>query len=126
MGWRYRWRPSRSQRQAFARRMEEIEQYCEDNGISMSASRDSYYFSVNGEDYRVSNHTQAASDRGMYRTDPLTGDLVRVRDSYHRLPDGKHEYDRAHEITAGKTRIIEIHQALLAGKKINKRGYVID
>lgn len=77
---------------------------------------DSYYFSINGEDYRVSNHTVAQSNRKAYNS---LG--VKVREEYHD-PD---EYDRQHEITASKTRIIEIYEALKAGKKIDKRGNVI-
>ena len=113
------WRPSRSKAREFAETMRKIEEFCEKNNISRSASSDSYYFTINGEDYRVSNHTQKASDRGMYRNGE------KVRESYHRKADGTYEYDRRHEITAGKTRIIEIYTALSEGKRLDKRGYVI-
>lgn len=112
------WKPSKSKRREFAMKMQEIERFCTEHGISQSASGDSYYFTINGERYRVSNHTQAQSDRGMYRNGE------KIRESYHRLSGG-YEYDRAHEITAGKTRIIEIYNALASGKHVDKRGYVI-
>lgn len=114
-----RWRPSRSKAREFAETMRRIEDFCDENGIIRSSSSDSYYFTINGERYRVSNHTQRASDRGMYRNGE------KVRESYHRNEDGSYEYDREHEITAGKTRIIEIYTALANGKKLDKRGYVI-
>lgn len=111
----YRWKPSKAKAKEFARKMEEIRAYCEENGIGYSASMDSYYFYIDGERYRVSNHTVAASNAGAYRNGE------QVREKYH--SDG--EYDRDHEITASKTRLTEIHKALMAGKKIDKRGYVI-
>ena len=110
-----RWKPSKTRAREFAQQMDSIRNYCDENGIDYSCSMDSFYFSINGEEYRVSNHTQAASDRGMY-----SWDGTKLRDSYHET-----RYDRDHEITASKTRIIDIHQALLAGKKLDKRGYVI-
>lgn len=114
----YRWKPSRTAAREFARTMDEIRDFCDANGIDYSASMDSYYFTIDGERYRVSNHTVAASNRGAY--DEVTGE--RRRERYHE-PD---EYDRQHEITAGKTRIREIYAALKAGKRIDKRGNVID
>ena len=110
-----RYKPSRARAREFARQMDEIRDYCDSHGIDYSRSMDSYYFTIRGERYRVSNHTQAASDRGMY-----SWDGTKLRDSYHTT-----RFDREHEITAGKTRIISIHQALLAGKKLDKRGNVV-
>ena len=53
----------------------------------------------------------------MYRYNNLTGEFENVRDSYH--------YETIDiEITASKTRIIEIYENLLAGKELNKRGKV--
>lgn len=109
------WKPSKSRAREFARKMDEIREYCDENGISYSASMDSYYFTANGERYRVSNHTVAQSNRGAYDE---FGE--KVRPLYHEPG----EFDREHEITAGKTRIIEIHRALLAGRKLDKRGNV--
>lgn len=93
--------------------MERIDEFCRANRISKSASSDSYYFELNGRNYRVSNHTIAASDRGMYS---FTGE--QVRDSYHR------DSEDLICITAGKTRIIEIYNALKAGKELDGRGFV--
>ena len=110
----------RTKARKFAIKMREIDEFCAKNGIIQSRTSDSYYFTIHGERYRVSNHTQKQSDKGMFNS---AG--VKVRESYH-MKDGKYEYDREHEITAGKTRIIEVYTALRAGKRINKRGYVID
>lgn len=113
----YRWKPSKAKAREFAKTMDEIQEFCDEHGIDYSASMDSYYFTIDGERYRVSNHTVAASNRGAF--DKVTGE--RRREFYHE----RGEYDREHEITAGKTRIREIYQALMAGKKLDKRGNVI-
>ena len=112
-----KWNPSRSAAREFAQKMAEIDRFCEENGISQSASSDSYYFTMNGEKYRVSNHTVAQSNRG--RFNKVTGEETRPK--YHE----EDEFDREHEITASKTRIIEIYTALKEGKKLDKRGNVI-
>jgi hypothetical protein len=114
MGFGYRWHPSRSAAREFAEKMDEVGDFCRDNGISQSCSGDSYYFSLNGIRYRVSNHTVEASNRGAFSE---TGERLRM--SYH--PNGRQE-DTVY-ITAGKTRIIEIYTALKAGKQLDGRGY---
>ena len=43
-----RWKPSRAAAKKFAITMQEIDKFIEENGIKASASRDSYYFTVNG------------------------------------------------------------------------------
>lgn len=53
----YKWRPSKTAKREFAEKMEEIEKFCTEHGISASASKDSYYFVLNGKNYRVSNHS---------------------------------------------------------------------
>ena len=83
----YRWKPSKTKAREFAQKMAEIDEYCLKNNISQSRSSDSYYFTINGEDYRVSNHTVAQSNRGAYNE---FGE--RTRENYH--VDG--EYDREH------------------------------
>lgn len=108
----YRWKPSKSKAKEFAIKMQEIEQFCADHGISASASNDSYYFTLNDKKYRVSNHTVAASNRGA----ALRGYM------YH--DQGESEFDQC--ITAGKTRIIEIYNNLAAGKTLDRRGNVIE
>lgn len=108
------WKPSKTQRREFAKAMSEIEDFCAANGISHSVSSDSYYFAINGQEYRVSNHSVEASNAHAY--DPLTHE--RRRDLYH--PAGRSE-DVVY-IHAGKTRIIEIYNDLKAGYKLNGRG----
>lgn len=101
----YCWKPSKSAAREFAAKMNEIEKFCEENGT------------INGQKYRVSNHTVAASNRGAYNVEG-----EQVRGLYH--PNG--EEDDTIYITASKTRLIEIYTALKAGKKLNRRGKVID
>lgn len=112
MGFYRKWKPSKTQAKEFAQTMEDIRTFCDTNLIDYSTSMDSYYFTINGQKYRVSNHTIAASDRGMYR------DGIKVRDSYHN-PD-----DDLICITASKTRIKEIYEKLEAGLVLDKRGYI--
>ena len=111
----YRWKPSKSKAREFAAKMDEIREFCDANGIYYSANMDSYYFTMRGEKYRVSNHTVEASNRGAYNA---LGE--QVREKYHTAG----EYNREHEITAGKTRIIEIYNALQEGRTLDKRGNV--
>ena len=109
----FRWTPSKTAKREFAQKMEEIDKFCEKNGIQQSRSSDSYYFYVNGKSCRVSNHTMALSNRRAY--DEATGE--QLRPLYH-VDD---EYDI--EITAGKTRIIQIYNDLKAGYELDKRGF---
>lgn len=109
----FKWKPSKTAKREFAQKMSEIEEFCYQNGIRKSRSGDSYYFTVNGKSCRVSNHTVAASNRRAY--DETTGE--QTRRLYH-LDD---EYDI--EITAGKTRIIQIYNDLKAGYSLDKRGF---
>ena len=111
-----KWRPSRKQAQEFKKQMEEIDKFCDENNISQSSTSDSYYFTLNGQKYRVSNHTVDASNRGAY--DEIYG---QKRNLYH--PNG--EEDDTIYITASKTRIIDIYNNLKAGKKLDRRGNVI-
>lgn len=112
-----RWRPSRSKAREFAQKMDDIERFCDEHGIDCSSSMDSYYFEVGGQKYRVSNHTVAQSNRGAY--DELYG---KKRCLYH--PEG--ERDDTVYITAGKTRIVEIYEALQEGKVLDRRGRVVN
>lgn len=111
-----KWSPSRTAKRDFIQKMAEIDQFCVEHGIGQSRSSDSYYFILNGTEYRVSNHTVAASNRRMY--DDLG---VKVRESYH--PDG--ERPDVVYITAGKTRLIDIYNDLAAGYRLDRRGYRI-
>ena len=114
----YRWKPSKTARREFAIKMEEIDKFCEENDISCSASKDSYYFEVNGQKYRVSNHSVEKSNAEAYGVDPFTGFYEKKRELYH--PEGRE--DDTIYIHASKTRIIEIYNDLLSGHKLDGRG----
>lgn len=109
----YHWSPSKAAKREFAQKMQEIDDFCRKNNISKSSSSDSYYFVIDGQKYRVSNHTVDASNRHAY--DWLGN---KVRDEYH--PNGE-EADTVY-ITAGKTRLIDIYNDLKAGYKLDRRG----
>lgn len=108
-----RWRPSKSQARDFAQTMEDIERFCADNGISTSRKRDSYYFTINGVRYRVSNHTVDASNAAAY--DEFG---QQIRPLYHAPGADLDVVD----IFAGKTRIKQIYEDLKSGYKLDKRG----
>ena len=93
--------------------MNEIDNFCRENAIDHSKSSDSYYFTIDGQRYRVSNHTIAASNRGAYNE---FGE--QIREKYH---ENKEDDDVIY-ITAGKTRIIEIYTDLKNGYKLDRRG----
>lgn len=116
MAYGRKWKPSKTKAREFAKQMEEIDNYCVENAIDSSFTNDSYYFMIDGQEYRVSNHTVEASNR---KAKNWLGE--QVREQYH--PEG--EKQDVIYITASKTRIIEIHKALLAGKKLNRRGYEV-
>lgn len=108
-----KWKPNAAARRQYGEQMENIRRYCQEHGITVSESGDSYYFEIGGTPYRVSNHTVEASNAGAYDE---RGE--KVRPLYH--PEGR-EPGTVY-ITAGKTRIIEIHTALLAGEQLDSRG----
>ena len=74
-------------------------------------------FEINGQKYRISNHSVEASNKGAYNE--LTGELT--RGLYH--PNGRLE-DVIY-IHASKTRIIEIYNNLKKGLKLDGRGNVV-
>ena len=108
-----KYKPSKKKKEEFKKQIQEISQFCIDNNIKHSLSYDSYYFTINNKEYRVSNHTIEKSNEGCFNE---FGD--KIRNSYH-------EYDNPNMIciTASKTRIIEIYNNLKNGVKLNKRGY---
>lgn len=108
-----RWKPSRTAKQEFAIKMKEIEEFCKENGIENSKSSDSYYFTIDGQAYRVSNHSVEASNHAAY--DDLGN---QTRDIYHQ---GGRKDDVIY-IHAGKTRIMEIYNDLKAGYKLDGFG----
>lgn len=115
MAYGRKWRSSKSAAREFAKEMEEISAYCAAHNIEQSRSGDSYYFSINGISYRVSNHSVEASNRGAFNE---FGEQVRQK--YH--GDGRDE--NTIYIHASKTRIIEIFENLKAGKDLDGRGNI--
>ena len=114
----YKWKPSKASKIEFAKKMDEIERFLDEHrDISASASRDSFYFVINGTCYRVSNHSIEASNKRAY--DKNTGE--QIRDKYH---DDKREKDTFY-IHASKTRIMDIYNAIASGKKVNGRGQIV-
>lgn len=107
-----KWKPSKTKAREFAQTMDEINDFCVQNGISQSAKGDSYYFRLNEKNYRVSNHSVEASNSHTY------SDLGQIRELYH--PNGR-EADTIY-IHASKTRIIEIYNDLKAGYELDGRG----
>lgn len=116
--YRKKWQPSRAKAREFAEKMQEIEEFCAKHAISASRTSDSYYFTVRGINYRVSNHTVEASNRKAF--DDLTG--AQLRQVYH---EGGRDPETVY-ITAGKTRIIEIYNDIVAGYQLDKRGNRIE
>lgn len=113
MGYKRTWKPSKTAARAFAESMREIDEFCTKHGIHQSRSGDSYYFMINGKNYRVSNHSVEASDAAAY--DDLTGE--QQRELYHGGRDAETIY-----IHAGKTRILQIYNDLAAGVELDGRG----
>lgn len=107
--------PSKKAKKEFANKMQEIDIFCQEHNISQSSSSDSYYFVINGQDYRVSNHSIEASNKKAYN---FLGQ--QVREKYH----GDNRKNDVVYIHAGKTRIIEIYNNLLAGYKLDGRGNI--
>ena len=100
-----RWKPSKAAKKEFAQKMNEIDQFCTDNKISSSASSDSYYFTINGQRYRVSNHSVESS----------------CRNSHGKWHTGGREEEVIY-IHASKTRIMDIYNDLKVGHKLDGRG----
>ncbi len=116
MGFGYRYKPSKTKIREYAEKMDRIDDFCNKNNISKSANSDSYYFEINGQKYRVSNHSVESSNRGAYEE----GTHEQIRELYH--PEGR-EKDTIY-IHAGKTRIMEIYENLKAGKELDGRGNI--
>ena len=106
----YKWKPSKSKAREFANKMNEIDEYCVKNGIQQSRSSDSYYFYHDGVAYRISNH---AVERSI------------SRDGYRYHGDSAEYKKVVFCIHAGKTRIIEIHKAIISGAKVDHKGNII-
>ena len=109
-----KWHPSKSAKKEFMDQMNEIDEFVATHNINSSRTNDSYYFRVNGKEYRVSNHSIKQSNAKAY--DDLGN---QIREKYHA------ENEEVTEILASKKRIIEIYTALINGKKLDKRGNLI-
>lgn len=112
-----KWSFNKTQKKEFAGKMAEIERFCENNKISKSFNSDSYYFTLDGKKYRVSNHTIEASNAKAFDDDG-----TKWRNFYHT----KEEEERTICILASKTRLIEIYNNLKDGKTLDKRGRVVE
>lgn len=109
----YKWKPSKSAAQDFARKMNEIDEFCLKNDIHASANNDSYYFTLNGKNYRVSNHSIEKSNACAYNS---MG--VKIREEYH--PEGRQA--NTIYIHASKTRIMDIYNDLKANISLDGCG----
>lgn len=92
-----------------------IESFCTEHEIRQSRAGDSYYFKIDGQNYRVSNHTIEASDRGAF--DEFTGE--KLRDSYHNLNE------KIIQVFASKTRIVNIYTDLMNEKNLATEGTLL-
>lgn len=106
-----KWKPSRSQANEFANKMNEIEVFCKNNNIDSSKNNDSYYFCVNSQKYRVSNHSVESR---VEWNDNL--ELVKKDSSFK-------EEDVVY-IHASKMRIIEIYNNLKNGLLLDGKGKI--
>lgn len=109
MGFYRKWKPSKTAINEFKNEMNKIETFCKENNIIQSFSGDSYYFTINNQNYRVSNHTIETSNLnsgGKWHDDKRRDDTIYIH--------------------ASKTRIIEIYNNLKAGKKLDGRGYILN
>ena len=104
----FKYKPSKTKIKAFKEKMSEIDSFCDENGIIQSSTSDSYYFEINNQKYRVSNHSVELSNvnsHGNYHEDGRRTDTIYIH--------------------ASKTRIIEIYNNLKLGKKLNGRGEIV-
>ena len=106
---------SKAKKREYAQKMQDTEKFCNDNSIVFSASMDSFYFTLNDQQYRISNHTIEKSNAAAFK------DGVQVREKYH-ADNRKKEVFYIH---ASKTRLIEIYENLKAGKKLDHKGNII-
>ena len=112
-----KWKPSKAKKQEFKRKMQEIEKFCDENKIKQSMSCDSYYFKINGQQYRVSNHAVESRIGKIIGYDELMQPIREKLLDFETTRDKDVIY-----IHASKTRIIEIYNDLKAGYKLDGRG----
>lgn len=113
----YKWRPSKTKKREFAHKMQEIEEFCDKKNISHSASFDSYYFEINGQKYRVSNHAVESRIGKVVDYDKF---MQPIREEVPEIWTQRQKDVRY--IHAGKTRIIEIYNDLKAGYELDGKG----
>lgn len=109
----FRYKLSKAKAKEFALLMDQIADFCNVNNISASNTSDSYYFAINGQQYRVSNHSVEASNKSAYNA---IGE--KLREKYH--SDKRDNY--VIYIHASKTRIMDIYNDLKAGYVLDGRG----
>lgn len=109
------WKPNKQAKIEFANKMKEIENFCKEKNIQTSLSNDSYYFEINKQKYRVSNHTIESSNKYAYND---FGE--QIREKYH---EDKRKEDVIY-IHANKTRIIDIYNNILKGFKLDGKGFI--
>lgn len=102
------WKPSKEEAKAFAIKMSEIKAFCEEFNIIKNYKEDSYYFELNGNMYRVSNHSK-----------PLDVDYDEFGNKIK-----YYEYEGVILIQASKTRIMDIYMALKNGNAVDSKGNV--
>lgn len=110
-----KWKPSKTRAREFAKLMTDIDDFCITNNIQQSRTSDSYYFTINEQKYRVSNHSIESSNARAYN---YKGE--KVRETYH---DSERKDDTIY-IHASKTRIIEIYNNLKNGYALDGNGYI--
>lgn len=114
-----KWKPSKKAKEEFKEKMNAIELFLSNHlDVNASSSRDSFYFSFENKNYRISNHSIESSNARAYSR--LTDE--QVREKYH--DDRRNE--NTQYIHASKTRIIEIYNAITSGKKVDGHGNVIE
>lgn len=112
-----KWKPSKAKKDEYKKKMAQIESFCEKNRIHHSKSYDSYYFFLNGRNYRVSNHTVES------RIGKIIGYDENMQPIREHLPETVTTRQKnVVYIFAGKTRIIDIFNDLKNGHKIDCKG----
>lgn len=103
----FKYKPSKKKIREFIEKMNQIEEFCKENGIARSFNSDSYYFIANGKAYRVSNSLRA-SEEHVYDS---------ISDQHVHTDDSNTTY-----IHASKTRIIAIYNDIIAGYELDGHG----
>lgn len=112
-----KYQPSKAKKGEFKRKMKEIETFCKENNIRHSMSYDSYYFEINEQQYRVSNHAVESRIGKVIDYDELMQPIREKMYDFEITRDKEVIY-----IHASKIRIIEIYNDLKAGYQLNGRG----